>query len=215
MKRELLPQVFTWLFIGLLITFIGGYVVSLNENMLANIFTSGWYWAFVIAEVIIALVLNMRVAKMNKNVAICLYLFYTFLTGLTISFIFIAYKLSSISVIFLITSILFAIFALIGKYTKIDLSKIWIYLTIALIAIIVLSIINMFVLSEKLDMITCIIGIVVFLGYIAYDMQRISRSQDYDQINDTSYPIVFAFNLYIDFINLFIDLLRLFGSKND
>jgi FtsH-binding integral membrane protein len=123
--------------------------------------------------------------------------------------------LSSIIIIFLITSVLFAIFALIGKFTKIDLSKFWVYLLIGLIAIIVLEIVNIFVLSEKLNMITCILGIIIFLGYIAYDMQRIIKSQEFDGITEGSYPIVFAFNLYIDFINVFIDLMRLFGDSND
>ena len=215
MEKKLIPNVFMWLFIGLLITFIGGYVISLNENALRNIYTSNLYWIFVVAELIIAFVLNFAVTKLSKPVAICLYIFYTFLTGLTISFLFLAYKLSSIIIIFLITSVLFAIFALIGKFTKIDLSKFWIYLLIGLIAIIILEIVNIFVLSEKLNMITCILGIIIFLGYIAYDMQRIIKSQEFDGITEGSYPIVFAFNLYIDFINVFIDLMRLFGDSND
>lgn len=215
MKRELLPQVFMWLFVGLLVTFVGAYVISLNENILSNIFKTGWYWAFIAAEVIIALVLGARITKMNKNVAICLYLFHTFLTGLTISSIFVAYELSSIAIIFLITSVLFAIFALIGKYTKIDLSKLWIYIIIGIIAIIVLEIINLFILNEKLDIIICIIGIIVFLADIAFDMQRIAKSADLDQISESNYPIIFAFSLYIDFINVFIDLLRLFGKRSD
>lgn len=215
MTKKLIPNVFMWLFIGLLITFIGGYVISLNENALRNIYTSNLYWIFVVAELVIAFVLNLAVTKLSKPVAICLYILYTFLTGITISFLFLAYKLSSIIIIFLITSILFAIFALIGKYTKIDLSKFWIYLIIGLLAIIVLEIVNVFVLSEKLNMITCILGIIIFLGYIAYDMQRIIKSEEFDGITEGSYPIVFAFNLYIDFINLFIDLMRLFGDSND
>ncbi len=213
MKKSLLPSVFMWLFIGLLITFVGGYVISLNEKALLNI--SNYFWIFVLVEVGIAIVLNIFVTKLSKPVAICLYIFYTFLTGLTISFIFLAYKMSSIIVIFLITSILFAVFALIGKYTKIDLSKFGIYLFIGFIAIIILELINIFVMNNTLDMIACIIGIVVFLGYVAYDVQRIIRSDDYDGIKDTSIPIVFAFNLYIDFINLFLDLLRLFGDSSD
>ena len=213
MKKSLLPSVFMWLFIGLLITFIGGYVISLNEEALVNI--SKYFWIFVIIEVGIAIVLNIFVTKLSKPVAICLYILYTFLTGLTISFIFLAYKLSSIIIIFLVTSILFAIFALIGKYTKIDLSKFGIYLFMGFIAIIIIGIINIFLMNNTLNMLSCILGVVIFLGYVAFDVQRIIRSGDYDDVKDTSIPIVFAFNLYIDFINLFLDLLSLFGDASD
>ena len=212
MRTKLLPKVFLWLFIGLLITFISGYFVSTNTKMLGNIYNSGLYWVFVILEVVVAFILSLKVATLNKHVAICLYIFYTFLTGLTISFVFEAYKIDSIIIIFLITSVLFAIFALIGKFTKIDLSKFWVYLLIGVIAIVVLSIVNTFILSEKLNIFTCILGIVVFLGYVAFDINRIVKTPDYDEISDSAYPIVFAFNLYIDFINVFLDLLRLFGD---
>lgn len=214
MKKKLLPKVFLWMFIGLLITFISGFVVSENANMLENIYSSNLYWLFIAAELIIAFVLNLKVATLNKNVAICLYVLYTFLTGLTISFIFLAYSLPSIMIIFLVTAVIFGIFALIGKYTKIDLSKFWIYLLIGFIAIIVLEIVNIFILNESLSIFTCILGVVIFLGYTAYDVQRIIKSGDLDEVENTSFPIVFAFNLYIDFINIFLDLLRLFGDND-
>ncbi len=212
MKSKLLPKVFMWMFIGLLITFASGYFVSTNTKMLENIYNNNLYWIFVVLEVVVAFILTLKVATLNKHVAICLYIFYTFLTGLTISFIFEAYKIDSIVIIFLITSILFGIFAIIGKFTKIDLSKFWIYLLIGIIAIVVLSIINIFVLSEKLNIFLCILGIVVFLGYTAYDVNRIIKASELDEVEDKAYPIVFAFNLYIDFINIFLDLLSLFGD---
>ena len=214
-KNSLLSKVFGWLFIGLLITFVSGYLVSINENMMRDIFGSNLFLIFVAAEVIIALVLRIFLDKLNKVAAILLYIVYTILTGLTISTIFVAYKLPSIVIIFLVTSILFGIFALIGRFTKIDLSKFGIFLLIGIIAIIVLAIINAFVGSEKLDILTCIIGVVIFIGYIAYDVNRITKSEEMESIEESNYPIIFAFDLYIDFINLFIDLMRLFGDSND
>ena len=214
-KNSLLSKVFGWLFIGLLITFVSGYLVSINENMMRDIFGSNLFLIFVVAEVIIALVLRIFLDKLNKVAAILLYIVYTILTGLTISTIFVAYKLPSIVIIFLVTSILFGIFALIGRFTKIDLSKFGIFLLIGIIAIIVLAIINALVGSEKLDILTCIIGVVIFIGYIAYDVNRITKSEEMEGIEESNYPIIFAFDLYIDFINLFIDLMRLFGDSND
>lgn len=213
-NNSLLSKVFGWLFIGLLITFVTGYLVSINENMMKDIFDSNLFLIFLIAEIVIAISLRLFIDKLNKTAAILMYIGYTILTGLTISTIFIAYKLPSIIVIFLVTSILFGIFALIGKFTKIDLSKIGIFLLIGIIAIIVLAIINAFVGSEKLNLLTCIIGVVVFVGYIAYDVNRITKSEEMEGIKESNYPIVFAFDLYIDFINLFMDLLRLFGDSD-
>lgn len=215
MNKKLLPNAFMWLFIGLLITFVGGYVVSLNPSVLENIFGGMLYLVFGIAEIVIALVLALRVAKMKKSTAICLYIMYTFLTGLTISSIFIAYELSSIMIIFLITALLFGIFALIGKFTKIDLTKFWVYLLIGLLAVVILEVVNIFLMSETLDIFTCILGVVIFMGYTVFDVHRIAKAADVDGIEETSFPIYFALELYIDFINLFMDLLRLFGNNDD
>ena len=214
-KNSLLSKVFGWLFIGLLITFVSGYLVSINENMMRDIFGSNLFLIFIVAEIIIALVLRIFLDKLNKVAAILLYIVYAVLTGLTISSIFVAYKLPSIIIIFLVTSILFGIFALIGRFTKIDLSKFGIFLLIGIIAIISLAIINIFVGSEKLNILTCILGVVIFIGYIAYDFNRITKSEEMEGIEESNYPIVFAFDLYIDFINLFIDLMRLFGDSNN
>lgn len=214
-KKKLLPKVFMWLFIGLLITFISGFFVSENPKLFSIIYDQNMHWIFVVAEVVIALVLTFKIESLKKKTALVLYIGYALLTGLTISFVFTAYKISSIIIIFLITSILFAIFALIGKITKIDLSKIGIYLFMGFISIIILELINIFLLNNTLNIITCIIGIIIFLIYIAYDIQRMLYYYILDDVDESSYPILFAFNLYIDFLNVFLDLLRLLGDSSD
>ena len=214
-KKKLLPKVFMWLFIGLLLTFISGFFVSENSKLFSIVYDQNMHWIFVVAEVVIALVLNFKIESLNKKTALVLYIGYALLTGLTISFIFTAYKLSSIIIIFLITSILFAVFALIGKYTKIDLSKIGVYLLMGFISIIILELINIFLLNNTLNIITCILGLIVFLTYIAYDIQRILYYYILDDVDESSYPILFAFNLYIDFLNVFLDLLTLLGERSD
>ncbi len=213
MKRDILPQVFGWMFLGLLVTFISAYTVSLNTDMIMNIFSGGTYLILVIAELVVAGFLSIRIRKMKATTATCLYLFYTFLTGLTFSSIFVVYEMESIVVVFLVTAILFGLFALIGKYTKLDLSKISTYLFMGIIGVLVLSIINIFIANETLDMISCIISIIVFLGYIAFDVQRILRS-DYS-LENRNLAIIGAFSLFLDFINIFIDLLNLFGNNKD
>ena len=201
------------MFLGLVVTFVAAYTVSLNTNMLENIYSGGTYWILLIVELVLAGVLSVRIRKMKGVTATCLYLFYTFLTGLTFSFIFVAYEMSSIIFIFLVTAILFGIFAIIGKFTKMDLSRIGTYLFMGLLGILILYVVNIFIANETLDMVACIISIVIFLGYIAYDVQRILRS-DY-QIEDRNLAIIGAFSLYLDFINIFIDLLNLFGNSKD
>ena len=214
MKNDFLSKVFMNLFVGLLVTFLTGYFVS--TNLTATLFFCTGYmpWILMIAEIIIAVVLPLRIQKLSSTTAKILYLLYAALTGLAFTSIFILYELSSIVWIFLATSILFGIFAFIGKTTKLDLSKFGIYLFMGLIGILILSIINVFIYNNTLDMITCSIGIIIFLGYVAYDIQKINRLNYYN-LSEDNMATIGAFNLYLDFINIFIKLLRLFGKNRD
>jgi FtsH-binding integral membrane protein len=213
MNKRVLSNTFIWLFIGLLITFTTAYLVSNNAQMVLNIF-SGWpYYLLIILELGIAVFLSVRIWKLNGITATCLYIFYTFLTGLTLSSIFLVYKLSSLIFIFLVAAVLFLIFGLIGKFTKIDLSKISTFLVMGLIGVILINIINMFLMNNTLNIISCIIGLVVFFGYTAYDIQKIKQIS-YGLEEDNA-AIFGAFELYIDFINLFLRLLQFFGKERD
>ena len=117
----------------------------------------------------------------------------------------------SIIWIFLATSIIFGLFAYIGKNLNIDLRKFGIYLLIALLSVIVLEIINIFVMNNTLDMVLCVVGILIFTMYIAYDINVICNYYD----DSDNMAILGAFNLYLDFINIFIKLLRLFGESRN
>ncbi len=213
MRKKLLPNVFMWLFIGLLVTFLCGYYVSTKESFLEVIYENNLYWIFIVAELALAMVFSINISEFKKSTALILYFIYTILTGITTSFIFRVYSIESIIIVFLIAAGLFGLFAFIGKVTKIDLSKIWIYLLIGFVGLAVLWIINAFIASEKLNMITSIVGLIIFIGYTAYDVQRIARSEDLEDVEDSNYPILFAFSLFIDFINIFLDLLNLFGEE--
>lgn len=212
--KNIFYKVFAWLFVGLLVTFASGYLVSTNLNLLTAIFAGSGYWIIFILEIVIAIVLGARINKMAPTTAKILYVLYAGLTGLTFSSIFIIYDMISVMLVFLISSILFGIFALIGKTTKMDLSKIGTYLIMGLLAIIILEIVNIFVMNQTLDMATCIISIIIFFGYIAFDMQRLARL-DAAGYGSDNIAIYSAFQLYLDFINLFVKLLRLFGKERD
>lgn len=205
-------KVFMWMFIGLLVTFATGYFVSTNENMLLAVF-SGWYFFLVIAELAVVIFLTARIHKMSETTAKISFILYSFLTGLTFSCVFVAFDITSIIYAFLISSLLFGIFALIGAFTKIDLSKLSTILLMLLVGIILCTLINMFIGSESFNFALCIIGLVVFMLYVAYDMQKIKQlAEIYD---GDKLAIIGALELYLDFINIFLRLLELFGRNRD
>ena len=210
-----MAKTFGWMFIGLLVTFLTGYVISMNPNMLLNVMSTTGLILIVIIEFALVIFLSARITKMKPITAKISFLLYSFVSGLTFSSIFIAYEMSSIIFVFLITAILFAIMAAIGAFTKIDLTKVGTYLLIALFGVILCTIVNIFLNSSSLDLIISIVIILIFIGFTAYDVQRISRLSDMNLIAEDNLAIYGALELYLDYINLFLHLLSLFGNNND
>ncbi|HIT21948.1 MAG TPA: Bax inhibitor-1/YccA family protein [Candidatus Scybalousia intestinigallinarum] len=213
MNNKIFPKVFMWMSIGLLVTFLTGIYTSTNVDALEVIFNKSGYWILLIIELGLAIFLSARIHKMSPTTAKVCYLLYTFFTGLTFSSIFIVYKIESIMLIFLVTAILFLIFAIIGKTTKVDLTKISTILLMALLGIIICTIINIFLQNSTFDMILSGISVLIFMGFIAYDIQKIKRLEGW--INQDNLAVIGAFELYLDFINIFLDLLSLFGDSKD
>lgn len=211
--NKIFSKIFFWMFIGLAITFGIGYYVSLNSNMLYNVF-SKYYILLIIAEIVVVIWLSARIRKMKPTTAKILFCLYSFLTGLTFSSIFVLYQMTSIILIFGITSLIFLIFALIGYFTKIDLTKLGVYLFMGLLGVIICSIINMFVKSGTFDLTLTIIALIIFIIYIAYDIQIIKRNLHTFEEQD-NLAIFGALQLYLDFINIFLRLLQLFGRSRD
>ena len=211
MNNNVLSKVYNWFGIGLFITFLTAYIVSTNENLLSLIFSSNLTLVIVVLELLCALVLSLRINKMSTSTAKVLYIGYTVLTGLTFSSIFILYEITSIMWIFLATSIIFFVLAILGKTTKMNLSSIGTFLFVGLISIILLSIINIFLANNTLDLTLCIISLLLFMGYVFYDINKILNYYE----DDDRLAIFGAFQIYLDFINIFIELLRLFGKHKD
>ena len=212
--NKIFSKVFLWMFIGLAITFGVAYYISMNDNMVYNLFSGSKYWIFWLAEFVVVIVLSARIHKLNPMTAKVLFLLYSGLTGLTLSSVFIIYDIISIVYTFAITSGLFLVFGLLGYFTKIDLTRIGIYLVMALFGVIIASLINMFIGSEVFDLGLCILALVIFLAYVAYDIQLIKRNM-YGIEEQDNLVIYGALQLYLDFINLFIRLLRFFGKNRD
>lgn len=212
-SNKIFSKVFFWMFIGLAITFGVGYYVSINDAMLYNVF-SKYYIFLIIAELVVVIWLSARIRKMKPMTAKILFCLYSLITGLTFSSIFVVYKITSIVYVFGITSLIFLIFALIGYFTKIDLTKLGVYLFMALLGVIICSIINMFVGSETFDLGITIVCLIVFIAYIAFDIQVIKRNL-YLIPEEDNLAIYGALQLYLDFINIFLRLLRIFGNSRD
>ena len=216
MKNKLLVKTFGWLFIGLLVCFVISFTCTYSPEIIRMIYGSlgGYgYLLFLGIEIILAITISAFITKMNPLLARVLYILYTAITGLSLTGIFIVYTSSSIAFVFLATCLVFGAFCLIGHFTKMDLSKWSTYLFMALIAIVILNIINIFVMNHTLNMFLCIVGVLLFCAYTAYDIQKIKND---DFLMDSENKSVFcAFQLFIDFINIFLDLLHLFGNTRD
>ena len=211
MRNEFLSKVFRWFSLGLLVTFITAYIVSTNIYLLSLIFSGIGYVVIFILELVLAIWLSARIHRMKSSTATMLYLGYSALTGLTFSSIFIVYEISSIIYIFLASAIIFGIFSMLGKSDKFDLSNYGLYLGIALLGAVILEIINIFLMNNTLDIILCVVVLGIFVAYVAYDIQKILRHFEH---NDNM-AVYGAFQLYLDFINIFLRLLRLFGRERD
>ena len=213
MENKIFSKEYGWMFIGLLISFITGYYVSTQPNIIYNLFSKGMFFILVLVEIGLCIWLSAGIRKMQTSTAKILFGLYSFVTGLTFSTIFVAYRIDSIIMVFGITALTFAIMALVGTFTKIDLTKLGTILFMGLLGIIIASIINIFIGSQTLDLGIIIIGIVIFTLYIAYDVQKVKYIAQ--TLEEDKAAIICAFELYLDFINLFIKLLRLFGKSKD
>ena len=210
--NKIYSKVFGWMFFGLLVTFLTGFVVANNYNILVSVLAVPFI-IYAILEIGLVIFLSARIHKMSDTTAKLCFLIYSFVTGLTFSTIFIVYELSSIIYVFGITALLFGIFAIFGHFTKLDLTKISTFLLMGLIGVIICSIINIFLGNSTFDLIITIISVVIFLAYTAYDMQKIKRT--INTLPEENLAIISALELYLDFINLFLELLRLFGKSKD
>lgn len=214
---QYLTKVFGTTALGLGISAVISYLASL---FLFNNLTVGS--VVIIALCVVQLGLNIffcaRLEKMSTQTAWICYILYAALTGVTLSTIFYAYDLGSIALAFVVTCVMFVVMAIIGHSTKVDLSKFSGLIFPALIGLIIASVINIFLKSEMITWIVCYAGIIIFLGLIAYDTQKLRLYYQEGLSNpgmNEKFMIFGAFGLYLDFINLFIRLLEIFGKKND
>jgi FtsH-binding integral membrane protein len=211
-----LQRVFMWMFAGLAVT--GGIAawIGSNEELLTTITeTPGLVIGLVIAQLGLVLVLSFAITRISPTVATALFLLYAALTGVTFSFIFELYTTESIFTTFLIASAMFGALAVFGATTDMDLSKLGPILFAALVALIIATIVNLFVANSALYWITTYAGVLIFAGLTVYDMQKLTQigRQGLGDRQEGQLAIFGALSLYLDFINLFLFLLRIFGTR--
>jgi len=216
-QRSFITRVFAWMTLGLLITTGASLFTVLNPAILAAVTTNIWLFiGLIIAEFGLVIFLTAALNRMSPAVASLSFIGYALLNGVTLSVIFLIYAASSIVETFLICACMSGIMSLFGYTTKRDLTSWGSLLFMGLIGVVIGSLINLFFQNSALYWIVTLVGIVVFIGLIAYDTQKLKAmslvvSADGEAAQKAS--IIGALKLYLDFINLFLLLLRIFGRN--
>lgn len=217
-SATLFRRVYLWMTLALAITgFVALYVArsyTLLEMMLQNQFM---FWGVLIAEVALVIYMSARINRISFTTATLLFIAYAVLNGITMSTLFVIYTASSIASTFFITAGTFGVMALIGSFTRKDLTKLGSICIMGVIGLIIASLVNLFLHSSIMTLIISYIGVLLFVGLTAYDAQKIKRllSEDGIEVNDNTQKIALlgALTLYLDFINLFIYLLHILGDR--
>ena len=214
----LMRKVYVWMTLALVITGFTAYYVAHSTSFVYTLMSSsGLMWGLIIAELALVIGLSAAIHKLSLTVATLMFVVYSIINGLTLSFIFFAYTESSIAQVFFITAGTFGAMALIGYTTKTDLTSLGKYLFMGLIGIIIATLVNLFFNNNMVTTIVSYLGVLIFVGLTAYDSQKIKKmcmSFEYADTNAQKMALLGALTLYLDFINLFIYLLRIFGRRN-
>jgi FtsH-binding integral membrane protein len=220
-----MASVFSWMSAALVITSVVAYYFGYDENLMSMLRTvditghyhnTGLGLVVMFSPLILIFAMGMGMRRMSYPILLGLFLLFAALMGASLSYIFLAYTSGSILSVFISSAGMFGVMALVGYTTKTDLTKFGSIMTMAFIGIFIASLVNMFLRSGQLDYIISFIGVLVFIGLTAYDVQKLKRigaGVEYGTEETKKLVIWGALDLYMDFINLFLFLLRLFGDR--
>ena len=217
--NDFIRSVYNWMGVGLALTGFIAFYVANNETLLKLIFgNQRIFFGLIIGELALVFTLSARIGRMQASTATGLFVLYAALNGLTLSFIFIVYTKSSIASTFFICAATFVVCSIYGYTTKRDLTSVGGFLTMGLIGIIIASLVNIFIRSSAMSMIISYIGVLVFVGLTAYDTQQLknmalTQPAGVEAGVVRKGAILGALKLYLDFINLFLMLLRILGNR--
>jgi len=214
----LMRKTYLWMTMALVITGLTAYVVATNQTITSFLTLHHQViWVLFFAELALVIGINAAINKISLPVATLMFIAYAALNGVTFSSLFYVYTMGSLAATFLITAGTFGAMSAFGFFTKVDLSSIGKILLMALIGLIIATVVNIFVESSALEMILSYVGVLIFVGLTAYDTQKIKNM--FLMAPDASstmqkYALLGALMLYLDFINLFLYLLRIFGKRD-
>jgi len=219
--NDFVRSVYNWMGVGLALTGLMAFYVSTSDKMMHLIFDNSLiFFGLIIAELALVFSISGMVKKMTAGTATLLFVIYSLLNGVTLSFIFLVYARASIVSTFFICSATFLACSIYGWTTKKDLTSLGGFLLMGLIGIIIASVVNMFIRSSAMSIVVSYIGVIVFVGLTAYDTQRLknmalTQPAGLDGAVLRKGAILGALSLYLDFINLFLMLLRIFGGNRN
>ena len=213
----LMRKVYVWMTLALVITGFTAYGVATSPGILQAIYTNQiLFWGLIIAEFALVFGVSAAINRLSLTTATLMFILYSVINGALLSYIFLAYTASSVATVFFITAGTFAAMAVIGYTTKTDLSSMGKILFMALIGLIIATLVNIFVKSSGLTLILSYVGVLIFVGLTAWDSQKIKQmllqAPDAGE-GAQKLALLGALTLYLDFINLFIYLLRIFGKR--
>ncbi len=212
-----IQKVYFWMFLGLVVSGLTAYVVSIEPGLSDLIVGNSLvFFGLLIFQILVVGGLVLFIERIPAFLGELVFVFYCFITGLTLSVIFLVYTLGSIGMVFFIAAAMFAFMSVFGYFTKTDLTNVGHILIMGLFGIVIASVANLFLHSSSLDFIVSIIGVVVFSGLAAYDTQKIKAMMLPDEEGteeETKKEVLAALTLYLDFVNLFLDLLKLMGKR--
>ncbi len=217
-QRTFMAGVYGWMMIGLLVTAVVALVIDLAKLQNLVVGSQGAFIAIILVQLGIAVGMGLLINKIPAAVAAMMFLVYSLITGVTFSLLFLIYTSASIYSVFFITAGMFGTMSAWGYVTKKDLTGLGSFLMMALLGLLIATVVNMFVASSGLYWLTTYAGVLIFVGLTAYDTQKIKRMYaEGGTGSDMNKKIAIfgAFSLYLDFVNMFIYLLRILGSRRD
>jgi len=222
--RTFIANVFLWMTLALAVTAVTAYWFASTPELIGSLFniqTGGLSvlgWIVMLAPLGFVLLMSMGFQRLSPAIMTLLFIAFSVLMGMSLSFILLVYTGSSVFKTFAVTSAMFGVMAVLGYTTKTDLTKFGSILMMALLGIIIAMVVNMFMHSSSMDYIISVLGVLIFTGLTAYDVQKLKRigagaGVDVQDPNVRKMSILGALTLYLDFINLFLFLLRFLGNR--
>ena len=218
LAKNFMSNVFSWMAVGLVVTACVSWYVFDSGLYQALMLQGGIMpWVIMLSPFAFLIAMNVGLNKFSSSILVMLFVAFSATMGVSLSSVFLMYEMGSIAQVFGITAGTFTIMAVVGYTTSMDLTKFGSLLFMGVIGIILASVVNMFMQSDSMDFIISIGGVLIFTGLIAYDTQRIKRigaGVEYGSESATKLALLAATSLYLDFINLFLFLLRLIGRRS-